>query len=158
MQPDSAAGNSGTGNPGTGNSGKGRRPVRIGNSSGFFGDRMEAAWEMVEGGPVDILTGDYLAELTMLILFKARQKDPAAGYAASVLSQLEHVLGTCLDRGIKIVNNAGGLNPAGLAAALEARGRDRGGDSAGHGRDHPRAHRKAHGRPDRGVGGLQRRG
>jgi len=95
-----------------------RRPVRIGNSSGFYGDRMEAVREMVEGGPIDVLTGDYLAELTMLILWKARQKDPDAGYARSVLAQLEPVLGTCLDRGIKIVNNAGGLNPSGLAREL----------------------------------------
>jgi hypothetical protein len=97
-----------------------RRPVRIANSSGFYGDRMEAAREMIEGGPVDVLTGDYLAELTMLILWKARQKEPGAGYARSVLAQLEPVLGTCLDRGIKIVNNAGGLNPAGLAGQLAA--------------------------------------
>ncbi len=97
-----------------------RRPVRIANSSGFYGDRGAAAREMVEGGPVDVLTGDYLAELTMLILWKARQKNPAAGYATTVLGQLEPVLGTCLDRGIKIVNNAGGLNPAGLAAELQA--------------------------------------
>jgi hypothetical protein len=97
-----------------------RRPVRIGNSSGFFGDRSQAAREMVEGGPIDVLTGDYLAELTMLILWKARQKDPEAGYAPTVLGQLEHVLGTCLDRGIKIVNNAGGLNPAGLAGQFAA--------------------------------------
>ena len=97
-----------------------RRPVRIGNSSGFYGDRMEATREMVEGGPIDVLTGDYLAELTMLILWKARQKDPGAGYAKSVLAQLEPVLGTCLDRGIKIVNNAGGLNPSGLAREVAA--------------------------------------
>jgi hypothetical protein len=97
-----------------------RDPVRIGNSSGFFGDRMEAARDMVEGGPIDVLTGDYLAELTMLILWKARQKDPDAGYARTVLGQLEHVLGTCLDRGVKIVNNAGGLNPAGLAGQFAA--------------------------------------
>ncbi|HEY4017628.1 MAG TPA: acyclic terpene utilization AtuA family protein [Pseudonocardiaceae bacterium] len=99
-----------------------RRPVRIGNSSGFYGDRDAATREMVEGGPIDVLTGDYLAELTMLILWKARQKDPSAGYARSVLGQLEDVLGTCLDRGIKIVNNAGGLNPAGLAEQLHALG------------------------------------
>src|SRR6201999_3030635 len=92
-----------------------KRPVRIGNSSGFYGDRMQAAREMVEGGPIDVLTGDYLAELTMLILWKARQKYPDAGDAKSALSQLEPVLGTCLDRVIKIVNHAGGLNPAGLA-------------------------------------------
>jgi Acyclic terpene utilisation family protein AtuA len=97
-----------------------RRPIRIANSSGFYGDRGAAAREMVEGGPIDVLTGDYLAELTMLILWKAQQKDPSAGYARTVLTQLEHVLGTCLDRGIKIVNNAGGLNPAGLAREFGA--------------------------------------
>ncbi|HEY2288377.1 MAG TPA: acyclic terpene utilization AtuA family protein, partial [Streptosporangiaceae bacterium] len=104
----------------TGPAATGRRPVRIANSSGFYGDRGAASREMVEGGPVDVLTGDYLAELTMLILWKAREKDPSAGYARTVLSQLEPVLGTCLDRGIKIVNNAGGLTPAGLAAELQA--------------------------------------
>ena len=57
------------------------RPVRIANCSGFYGDWLPAARQMVEGGPIDVLTGDYLAELTMLILGKARQKDPAAGYA-----------------------------------------------------------------------------
>ena len=92
-----------------------RRPVRIANCSGFYGERLDAAREMVLGGPIDVLTGDYLAELTMLILWKARQKDPSAGYAKTFLVQLEQVLGTCLDRGIKIVSNAGGLNPAGLA-------------------------------------------
>ncbi len=97
-----------------------RRPVRIANSSGFYGDRATAAQEMVEGGPIDVLTGDYLAELTMLILWKAQQKDPSAGYARTAATQLEHVLGTCLDRGIKIVNNAGGLNPAGLAREFAA--------------------------------------
>jgi hypothetical protein len=96
------------------------RPVRIANCSGFYGDRIEAAREMVEGGPIDVLTGDYLAELTMLILWKARQKDPTAGYARTFLTQLEHVLGTCLDRGIRIVTNAGGLNPAGLAEQIHA--------------------------------------
>jgi hypothetical protein len=95
-----------------------RRPVRIANCSGFYGDRARAAREMVEGGPIDVLTGDYLAELTMLILWKARQKDPAAGYARTFLSQFEQVIGTCLDRDIRIVVNAGGLNPAGLAARL----------------------------------------
>jgi hypothetical protein len=93
------------------------RPVLIANCSGFYGDRIAAAREML-AGPVDVLTGDYLAELTMLILWKARQKDPARGYASTFLRQLEDVLGECLDRGIKIVVNAGGLNPAGLAAKV----------------------------------------
>jgi hypothetical protein len=95
-----------------------RRAVRIGNCSGFYGDRLSAAAEMVEGGPIDVLTGDYLAELTMLILWKAKQKDPATGYATTFLTQMEQVLGTCLDRGIRVVSNAGGLNPAGLAGKL----------------------------------------
>ncbi|WP_433282945.1 acyclic terpene utilization AtuA family protein [Pseudonocardia xinjiangensis] len=73
---------------------------------------------MVEGGPIDVLCGDYLAELTMLILAKAQAKDPSAGYARTFLTQVEAVLGTCLERGIRIVANAGGLNPAGLAAAV----------------------------------------
>src|SRR4051812_33431916 len=97
-----------------------KRPVRIANCSGFYGDRLEAAREMVEGGPIDVLTGDYLAELTMLILWKARRKDPALGYAKTFLAQLEHVLGTCLDRGIRIVSNAGGLTPPGLGAEITA--------------------------------------
>jgi len=73
---------------------------------------------MVGGGPIDVLTGDYLAELTMLILAKAQHKDPTSGYAKTFLAQVEQVLGTCLDRGIKIVSNAGGLNPQGLAAKI----------------------------------------
>ena len=89
--------------------------MRIANCSGFYGDRLAAAREMVDGGPIDVLTGDYLAELTMLILAKAQAKDPGAGYARTFLTQMEEVLGTCLERGIKIVSNAGGLNPAGLA-------------------------------------------
>ena len=96
----------------------GQRPVRIANAAGFYGDRFDAVREMVEGGPIDVLTGDYLAELTMLILWKARRKDPSAGYATTFLAQMEQVLGTCLDRGIKVVSNAGGLNPGGLAERL----------------------------------------
>ena len=94
--------------------------LRIANCSGFYGDRLSAAREMVDGGPIDVLTGDYLAELTMLILWKARQRDPSAGYAVTFYRQMEEVLGTCVQRGIKVVANAGGLNPAGLAAALRA--------------------------------------
>jgi hypothetical protein len=92
--------------------------LRIANCSGFYGDRLSAARDMVEGGPIDVLTGDYLAELTMLILWKARQRDPEGGYAVSFLAQMRDVLGTCLERGIKVVVNAGGLNPAGLAKKL----------------------------------------
>src|SRR5580765_8981205 len=93
--------------------------LRIANCSGFYGDRLSAAREMVEGGPIDVLTGDYLAELTLMILFRDRLKTPGAGYAKTFLRQMEEVLGTCVERGIRIVVNAGGLNPAGLAAELE---------------------------------------
>ena len=92
--------------------------LRVANCSGFYGDRFAAAREMVEGGPIDVLTGDYLAELTMLILARSRQRDPSLGYATTFLRQMEEVLGTCAERGIKVVSNAGGLNPAGLASRL----------------------------------------
>jgi hypothetical protein len=91
--------------------------LRIANCSGFYGDRLSAAREMVEGGPIDVLTGDYLAELTLMILLKDRLKDPSLGYARTFLRQLEEIAVTCKQRGIKIVVNAGGLNPAGLAEA-----------------------------------------
>ncbi|MGV9416899.1 acyclic terpene utilization AtuA family protein [Streptomyces sp. NPDC003674] len=90
-------------------------PLRIGNFSGFYGDRFDALREMLTGGEVDVLTGDYLAELTMLILGRDRLKDPSAGYARTFLRQLEDCLGLALERGVRIVTNAGGLNPAGLA-------------------------------------------
>jgi hypothetical protein len=90
----------------------------VANISGYWGDRLGVAREMVDGGPVDVLTGDYLAELTMLLLYKTRQRRPDEGYARTFLTQMESVLGTCLDRGIKVVVNAGGLNPAGLAKDL----------------------------------------
>jgi hypothetical protein len=93
--------------------------VRIANCSGFYGDRLAAAREMVEDGPIDVLTGDWLAELTMLILFKDRMKNPDGGYAKTFVRQLEQVMGTCLERGIKVVANAGGLNPRGCAQAVE---------------------------------------
>jgi hypothetical protein len=95
-------------------------PLRIANCSGFYGDRLSAAREMVEGGPIDVLTGDYLAELTLMILLKDRMKDPQLGYARTFLRQLEEVAAACAERGIKIVVNAGGLNPAGCAEAARA--------------------------------------
>ena len=93
--------------------------LRIGNCSGFYGDRLSAMREMLEGAGhgsgLDVLTGDYLAELTMLILGRDQLKDPSLGYARTFVKQLEDCLGLALERGVKIVSNAGGLNPAGLA-------------------------------------------
>ncbi|GLZ03026.1 exopolyphosphatase [Actinomadura sp. NBRC 104412] len=94
------------------------RALRVGNASGFYGDRFTAVREMLEGGPLDVLTGDYLAELTMLILGRGRLKDPEAGYATTFLRQMEETLGLAVERGTKIVTNAGGLNPRGLAERL----------------------------------------
>lgn len=93
-------------------------PIRIANCSGFFGDRPSGALEMVEGGPIDVLTGDWLAELTMLILSRIRAKRPGQGYARTFVHQMEQVMGTCLDKGIKVVSNAGGLDPDGCADAV----------------------------------------
>ncbi|MFC4068695.1 acyclic terpene utilization AtuA family protein [Actinoplanes subglobosus] len=94
------------------------RTIRVGNCSGFYGDRFSAMTEMLEGGPLDYLTGDYLAELTMLILGRDRQKDPSLGYARTFLRQLAGCLALARQRGVRIVTNAGGLNPAGLALAV----------------------------------------
>ncbi|WP_414635855.1 acyclic terpene utilization AtuA family protein [Actinophytocola sp.] len=94
--------------------------IRIGNASGFYGDRLSAVREMLTGGPLDVLTGDYLAELTMLILGRDRMKDPGRGYAKTFLRQMEENLGLAKERGVRIVTNAGGLNPAGLAGALRS--------------------------------------
>ena len=94
--------------------------VRIGNCSGFYGDRASAMREMLTDGDLDFLTGDYLAELTMLILGRDRMKYPERGYAKTFLTQLEECLGLAHERGVRIVANAGGLNPAGLAVAVRA--------------------------------------
>jgi hypothetical protein len=92
--------------------------LRIGNASGFYGDRFAAMREMLEGGRLDVLTGDYLAELTMLILGRQRLAHPDRGYAGTFLHQMEECLGIAVDQGVTIVTNAGGLNPAGLATAV----------------------------------------
>ncbi|GLY65821.1 acyclic terpene utilization AtuA family protein [Amycolatopsis taiwanensis] len=94
--------------------------MRIGNASGFYGDRFSAVREMLTGGALDVLTGDYLAELTMLILGRDRLKDPKRGYARTFLRQLEENLGLAKEKGVRIVANAGGLNPAGLADDIRA--------------------------------------
>ncbi|HWF15485.1 MAG TPA: acyclic terpene utilization AtuA family protein [Acidimicrobiales bacterium] len=103
-----------------------RDVLRIANCSGFFGDRLSAAREMVEGGPIDVLTGDWLAELTMYILHKTRER--SGGYARTFLRELEEVLPACIERGITVVANAGGLDPEGLAVAVRELARRQGVD------------------------------
>ena len=92
-----------------------RRPVRVANASAFYGDRLDAMRDLVDHAEIDVITGDYLAELTMLILWKAKRKDPETGYAHTFLRQFEGVAAACAANGIKVVVNAGGLNPAGMA-------------------------------------------
>ena len=94
--------------------------LRVANCSGFYGDRLSALSEVLNDGPVHVVTGDYLAELTMLILHRARTKDPTRGYATTFLRQLEGVLGTVVDLGTQVVVNAGGLAPAACADAVRA--------------------------------------
>src|SRR5690606_13674586 len=77
-----------------------------------------AVREMVEGGDLDVIVGDYLAELTMLILGRDRMKNPDLGYAKTFLRQMEQNLGLIAEKDVKVVVNAGGLNPHGLAVAL----------------------------------------
>ena len=94
--------------------------IRIGNCSGYYGDKLSAAKDMVEGGPLDVLTGDYLAELTMAILFNQKlQRGENKGYVGTFLKQVKAVAETCKEKNIKIVTNAGGLNPASMANEIE---------------------------------------
>ncbi len=95
-----------------------RPALRVGNCSGFYGDRLSAMGEMLEGGDLDVITGDYLAELTMLILGKDQLNDPTLGYARTFVRQVGDCLELALEKGVKIVANAGGLNPAGLVTKL----------------------------------------
>ena len=94
--------------------------IRIANCSGYYGDKLSAAKEMVEGGPIDVLTGDYLAELTMAILYSQKlQRGEDKGYVGTFLKQLKEIAKTCKDQKIKIVSNAGGLNPKSMAKEVE---------------------------------------
>ena len=94
--------------------------IRIGNCSGFYGDRLAAAREMIDGGPIDVLTGDYLAELTMTILYNQMQtRGDNMGYVGTFLKQVREVARDCKARNIKIVSNAGGLNPRSMAEEIE---------------------------------------
>ena len=94
--------------------------IIIGNCSGFYGDRLSAAKDMVEGGPIDVLTGDYLAELTMTILYGQKMKrGDEHGYVGTFLKQFKEIATTCEEKNIKVVTNAGGLNPASMAQKIE---------------------------------------
>ncbi len=94
--------------------------IVIANASGFWGDEGAAVRRQIEGGRVDYLTGDYLAEITMIILARQKEKDPQAGYARDFVQSLSEVLGQIAEKGITVITNAGGINPKACAEALEA--------------------------------------
>lgn len=100
--------------------------VRIANGSAFWGDSAEAPLELLRGGPLDYLTLDYLAEITMSILQKLRARDPRAGYAHDFVGMIKRGAKEIVERGVKVVTNAGGINPLAcrdaVAAALQAAG------------------------------------
>src|SRR5215472_5231210 len=87
------------------------KTIRIANGQGFWGDSLEAPIQQVERGAIDYLALDYLAEITMSIMQKQRARDPKAGYARDFVSMIERTLRTCVERNIKVVANAGGVNP-----------------------------------------------
>lgn len=100
-----------------------RRTVRVASGQGFWGDELEAPVRQVEGGPIDYLMLDYLAEVTMSILRKQKSKDPSAGYARDFVALMERIFPTCVERKIRVVSNAGGVNSVGCAEALIEAGR-----------------------------------
>ena len=94
--------------------------IKIANCSGFYGDKLSAAKELVDGGPIDVLTGDYLAELTMAILYSQKlQRGEDKGYVGTFLKQIKEVAKSCKERKIKIISNAGGLNPKSMASEIK---------------------------------------
>ena len=94
--------------------------IKIANCSGYYGDKLSAAKELVDGGPIDVLTGDYLAELTMAILYGQKlQRGDDKGYVGTFLKQIKEVAASCKEKNIKIVSNAGGLNPKSMAYEIE---------------------------------------
>ena len=94
--------------------------IKIANCSGFYGDKLSAAKELVDGGPIDVLTGDYLAELTMTILYNQKlQRGEDRGYVGTFLKQIKEVAKSCKEKNIKIISNAGGLNPKSMANEIK---------------------------------------
>src|SRR4051812_46209086 len=94
------------------------RIVRVASGQGFWGDWLDAPRRQVEGGPVDYLMLDYLAEVTMSILQKQKERDPSMGYARDFIGAMESVLAAVAERGVRVIANAGGVNPVACAHAV----------------------------------------
>ncbi len=104
------------------------RVVRVASGQGFWGDWLEAPRRQVEGGPIDYLMLDYLAEVTMSILQKQKERDPRMGYARDFIGAMESIFPAVAERGVRVVANAGGVNPTACAAALRETARRTGVD------------------------------
>ncbi len=100
--------------------------VRVASGQGFWGDSLEAPRQQVEGGDVDYLMLDYLAEVTMSILQKQKERDPKMGYARDFVGAIDSVLPAVANRGVKVIANAGGVNPPACAEAIVALAKERG--------------------------------
>src|SRR3954447_19681858 len=96
-----------------------KQMVRVASGQGFWGDLLSAPVDQVRGGPIDYLMLDYLAEVTMSIMQKQRARDPQAGYARDFVSLMREILPDCVEKNIKVLSNAGGVNVTGCAAALK---------------------------------------
>jgi hypothetical protein len=105
-----------------------KKVVRVAAGQGFWGDDLDAPRRQVEQGPIDYLMLDYLAEVTMSILQKQKERDPSLGYARDFVGAMESVLPAVVERGVKVVANAGGVNPVACAAAVKTMADDRGGE------------------------------
>ena len=103
-----------------------KEKVRIASGQGFWGDLLDAPVRQVEGGPIDYLMLDYLAEVTMSIMQKQRARDPAAGYARDFVPLMKEIMPACIERNIRVTANAGGVNPQGCAAAVREVARELG--------------------------------
>lgn len=100
-----------------------KKMIRIAGGQGFWGDMLTAPIEQVRRGPIDYLMLDYLAEVTMSIMQKQRARDSQAGYARDFVPLLEEILPDCVERGIRVTANAGGVNPGGCADQVRERAR-----------------------------------
>src|SRR5437763_224992 len=96
------------------------RVIRVASGQGFWGDSLDAPRRQVEGGPVDYLMLDYLAEVTMSILQKQKERDPRMGYARDFVGAIDSVLPAVVERGVRVIANAGGVNPPACAEAVRA--------------------------------------
>src|SRR3981081_4275278 len=103
-----------------------KQKIRIAAGQGFWGDLPDAPVRQVEGGPIDYLMLDYLAEVTMSIMQKQKARDPNAGYARDFVPLMKQILPACVERNIRVTSNAGGVNVEGCAAGVREVARELG--------------------------------